>query len=157
MTSTTSQSPLPPLPPPLPLPVPGYPLLANEMGNTPELATFRRFSTLNCQSLLYYQAELVMLERQLRNMERESSNPGEPRTDLVSGETKPTATEIEHRIDSVQGDWATDWYWLGEHDPENPQWKLVLRIRDVLERYSQSPASHDSPPKVLYHHKTLPH
>ena len=104
--------------------IPGYPRLAHEMGSMSEIAVFRRFSDLNCQSLLYYQAELMMLEAQLRKMEKQTSDTGKS---AANGATK-----------TIQESYATDWYCLGEDDPENPQWKLVLRLRDVLKEYSQS-------------------
>jgi hypothetical protein len=102
--------------------IPGYPRLAHEMGSMPEIAIFRRFSDLNCQSLLYYQAELTMLEEQLRKMEKQTS---ETSKSAANGATK-----------TIQENYATDWCCLGEDDPENPQWKLVLRLRDVLKEYS---------------------
>jgi hypothetical protein len=103
--------------------IPGYPRLAHEMGSMPEIALFRRFSDLNCQSLLYYQAELIMLEGQLREMEKQTS---EASKSAVTGAPK-----------TIQESYATDWYCLGEDDPDNPQWKLVLRLRQVLKEYSQ--------------------
>ena len=104
--------------------VAGYPRLAHEMGSIPELAIYRRFADLNNQNLLYYQAELVMLERKLRRQERASSISS---ADTSNSERK-SATHLEY---------AKDWYWLAEEDPNNRQWQTVLRLRDVLKEYSQ--------------------
>lgn len=104
--------------------IPGCPRLAHEMGSMSEIAVFRRFFDLNYQNLLYYQAELTMLEAQLRKMEKQTSDASKS---AASGARK-----------TIQESYATDWYCLGEYDPENPQWKLVLRLRDVLKEYSQS-------------------
>jgi hypothetical protein len=60
-------------PPAAPL-VLGYPTLAAYIGATSELTIFRRFTSLQTQTLLYYQAELVYLEAQLRGLEVEASN-----------------------------------------------------------------------------------
>jgi len=43
-----------------------YSKLASLMGPHPELAIFRRFSTLNAQNLLYLQTELVHPKRKLQ-------------------------------------------------------------------------------------------
>jgi len=48
----------------------GNPMLAGRMGSIPELSVFRRFGALNSQRLLYLQAELIHLERQLRGREQ---------------------------------------------------------------------------------------
>ena len=114
-------------------PLPGYPRLAHEMGTMPEIAVFRRFADLNCQSLLYYQAELIMLERQLRGHEKEAIQAMESMQSIQSMESTDSAGKAR------RGSGATDWYWLGVDDPENLQWKTVLRLRQVLEEYSELP------------------
>ena len=49
----------------------GYPKLAGQMGLRPEVAIFRRFGALNAENLLYFQAELALLERDLQEQQRE--------------------------------------------------------------------------------------
>jgi hypothetical protein len=102
----------------------GYPKLAYEMGSMPEIAILRRFASLNVQNLLYFQAELVILEKRLREMELESSR--------LQCEGRPRMPETGY---------AQDWYWLGhdDNDPQNRQWQTVLRIRQRLKEYSPSP------------------
>ncbi len=54
----------------------GYTALALLMGRVPEVAIFRRFSTLNARNLLYLQAELVQLEDDLEKKLSEcATNP----------------------------------------------------------------------------------
>jgi hypothetical protein len=105
-------------------PTHGYPKLACEMGSMPEIAILRRFASLNVQNLLYFQAELVILEKDLREMELESSR--------LQCEGRPRMPETGY---------AQDWYWLGhdDNDPHNRQWQTVLRIRQRLKEYSPSP------------------
>lgn len=128
-------SPIPPL-------VPGYPRLAHEMSSIPETAVFRRFADLNHQSLLYYQAELTILERQLRQQELESSDPHAVRVNAApsligtTAEGGEEATYIEY---ATRLEYAKNWYWLGGDDPGNKQWQTVLRVREVLREYSRSP------------------
>jgi hypothetical protein len=97
----------------------GYPKLAEHMGGTPEISIFRRFETLNRQNLLYLQAELTALERELRNLEAESAacDAADPRSQ-----------------------YSRDWEWMSMTDEKsniNPQWQLFLRIRVVLKEYSK--------------------
>ena len=49
----------------------GNPMLAGRMGLIPELSVFRRFGALNAQRLLCLHAELIHLERQLRDREQD--------------------------------------------------------------------------------------
>lgn len=97
-------------------PVPGYPKLAHYMGLYPESAMFRRFSVLNCQNLLYLQAELVHLEEKLRDLEA---------VDAASGHTPRSV-------------YAKDWYWLSNSASEvnSDQLQTVLNIRTRLKEYS---------------------
>ena len=54
----------------------GYPKLAAHMGDHPYTAIFRRFRTMNAKILLYYQAELTQLERDLEECEiRDANDP----------------------------------------------------------------------------------
>lgn len=97
----------------------GYPRLAEHMGSTPEISIFRRFESLSRQNLLYLQAELTTLERELRILEAESAacDAADPRSR-----------------------YARDWEWMNMIDEEsnrNPQWQLFLRIRAVLKEYSK--------------------
>ncbi|KAH8766350.1 hypothetical protein F5882DRAFT_442927 [Hyaloscypha sp. PMI_1271] len=94
----------------------GYPTLAAYIGATPELTIFRRFTNLQTQSLLYYQAELIYLEGQLRDLEVQASNS----EDLAR--------------------FARDWEWLGAVDLNgglNHHMTVMLRIRTVMKEYNE--------------------
>lgn len=94
----------------------GYPKLAAKMEILPEVAIFRRFGALNAQNLLYMQAELVYLKKELRRCQLEDHcNPSEKRSK-----------------------YALDWRWLkvSEGTEAGEQQALILRIRDLLKEYS---------------------
>lgn len=102
------------------LPICGYPRLAREMEDSSSTAMVRTFTALNNESLLYFQAQLVFLEEQLRKIQRRDSRPEVPAG--VDPDPDPRC--------------ATDWEWLGVFSPECEQWKKVLEIRQVLKEYS---------------------
>jgi hypothetical protein len=106
-----------------PAPIPGYSALANHMGSIPEMTMFRRFGSLNAQITLYYQAQLSYLEDELREIEKRDH-------DLDSQD--PTREECN-----------SDWYYLagkGADESKKEQWKIVLKIQDVLPKYSKLPS-----------------
>jgi hypothetical protein len=107
-------------PPTTPL-VLGYPTLAAYIGATPELTIFRRFTSLQTQTLLYYQAELFSLETQLRDLEIEASN----------------------NKDADKFRFARDWEWGAvELNPGlNHHMKIVVQIRAVVKEYSMRQTS----------------
>ncbi len=103
----------------------GYPKIASLMGAHPEVAIFRRFGALNAQNLLYLQAELVALEKDLRTCAAE---------DWASKDT-----------DRVF--YCRDWYSLSsswdnessDSEVTGRQWQIMLKIREKLKEYSPSP------------------
>ena len=97
--------------------VSGYPRLANHMGASPEIAIFRRFDVLNAKNLLYLQAELVHLEKELSEIEKRDSQSSE----------------------GMKSQYARDWFWLSrsENDGNDDQWQTVLAIRKKLIEYSK--------------------
>lgn len=94
----------------------GYPKLACQMELRPEVAIFRRFGALNAENLLYFQAELAMLERDLRDRQSEDS----------------------HYPDKAK--YASSWYQLSNSKDrdEDSQLSLVYKIREKLRLYSES-------------------
>jgi hypothetical protein len=95
----------------------GYPKLAAKIGILPEAGMYRRFSALNAQNLLYYQAELTYLERKLKEQQLRDN----------------------HEKQGHGPDYGVDWYWL-MHSPEEGdalQLGLVHRIRILLKEYSK--------------------
>lgn len=94
----------------------GYPKLAGQMEILPEIAIFRRFGALNARSLLYQQAELIHLEKLLRDIERRDNDSG------VGSKPK----------------YARCWYWLSQSldDGDDEQWRLMKKIKRKLRKYS---------------------
>jgi hypothetical protein len=99
----------------------GYPMLAREIEQVPEIAIFRRFAALNARSLLYFQQELTDMEDRLKQLEYR---------DILSdrGWRKDYAIDAASLQHSVAFD-----------DPA--QWTLVLQIREKLKQYSKSTLS----------------
>jgi len=95
----------------------GYPKIAGHMNVQPETAIFRRFSELNAKDLLYRQAELAYLEKQLYECEIKDSQS-------TMGQ-KPQ--------------YAISWYWLSrsEADGDTKQLDLVMKIRKCIKEYSK--------------------
>jgi len=95
----------------------GYPKLAAQMDLQPEISMFRRFGFLNSQNLLYYQAELTILEKQLRD-----------RQGIDRLYTKGNKRQ-----------YGVNWYWLDQSadDGDTIQLDLVLKIRHTLKEYSK--------------------
>jgi hypothetical protein len=97
----------------------GYPKLAAHMSLQPRTAIFRSFSELNAKNLLYLQAEIAFLEKELRRSETKDAK-----------DTDPTKHKAKY---------AVSWYWLNESadDGDTEQLNLVLRIRSLLKEYSE--------------------
>ncbi|KAF2759911.1 hypothetical protein EJ05DRAFT_314432 [Pseudovirgaria hyperparasitica] len=96
----------------------GYPSVAGHMGQKHTSAIFRRFSTLNAQNLLYMQAELVALEGELRDVEKEDH----------SSDTSPSF------------EYVRDWHSLSKSkkNGDDIQLRLVMRIRKALKKYNKA-------------------
>jgi hypothetical protein len=98
----------------------GYAKIASTMSHHSELAIFRRFSKLNLQNLLYLQAELTLLEKDLDELvERDKTNPN-------------------------RGFYTKDWWSLAESSDDEEgqeQWDKVLQIREKLKEYSTTSIS----------------
>lgn len=94
----------------------GYARIAKFMGRHDDYAIYRRFRHLNTQNLLYLQAELVHLERQLSSLaKRDMLHP-----------------------DRLY--FTKDWWSLSQNegDEDSEQWEKVLEIREKLDEYSTS-------------------
>ncbi len=99
--------------------VAGYPKLAAHIGDHPYMAIFRRFRTMNAKILLYYQAELTQLERELEECEfRDANDP--------SGNKKRYANDWRICVDDAHG--------IGDDE----QLRTVNKIRKKLREYSKS-------------------
>ena len=105
----------------------GYPKLAAHIALQPQSAIFRKFSALNAKNLLYMQAELAFLEKELQRCEQEDAE-----------NTDPTKQKAKY---------AVSWYWLNESsdDGDTKQLDLVMRIRKLVKEYSESCFNPTSP------------
>lgn len=109
----------------------GYAKLATLMGAYPEVAIIRRFSALNVQSLLYLQAELVLLETRLREYEKEDRDSGDPnRIDFAVDFMKLSSTTIKSTDDGVVMDGK-------ETVLKDRRWTLMMDIKNKLREYSK--------------------
>lgn len=89
------------------------------MGKYPELGMVSQFSSLNIQTLLYRQAEIISLQQDLQELEDSS----------------------DRSPDEEKRKFSRDWNALSsaeEKDGSDEQWKLVLLIRERLKEYSES-------------------
>ncbi|KAL8993953.1 MAG: hypothetical protein Q9169_005959 [Polycauliona sp. 2 TL-2023] len=94
-----------------------YNKLAALMGDHQDLAMFRRFQKLNMKSLLGMQAEILHLESELAEIEREDVRSGEKSRSLLH--------ESVFNLKESHG------------SPHDTQWSKVLEVREKLEQYSK--------------------
>jgi hypothetical protein len=104
--------------PEIPMDVQGYRKLAEYMGENPNFAIFRRFGQLNALNLLYLQAELAEMEQ------------------LLSAQAA-----ADRASPSVYTQNRALWFKALSFEEKPPvghckQWRLMLRIREVLKEYS---------------------
>jgi hypothetical protein len=103
-------------------PLQGYPTLAKLIAKYPDFEAFQSFKDLNIKSLLYYQAELDELRKDLHRQEWRDY-----REDSFEGAAKCCV-----RADNLV------------MDANNDQMKLIKRIRGILKEYSTSMISTES-------------
>ncbi|MCJ1369387.1 hypothetical protein MMC20_000598 [Loxospora ochrophaea] len=98
----------------------GYPRLARLIGQKPEVAIFRRFGTLNAENLLFLQAELLTLERELRDIVTD---------DLTSD-------------DEQRKSYSSSWWALKESSEsktaDQAQWQKRKEMREKLKEYNSA-------------------
>jgi hypothetical protein len=105
--------------------IPGWPTLARTIANKPAFVAFPSFTDLNVKSLLYYQAELIKLRKELHKAEYQDFYHG----DSSQGRF---AKDLEWLFDSVQSDSEQK---DSEQSPE--QLKILEKIRIILDKYSE--------------------
>jgi hypothetical protein len=91
----------------------GYPAIASIMAKYPDFAMFRRFRALNARSILYYQAELIQVEDDIREHE----------------------TQLALDPNQIVADRLKDWAAMLEEDDEYI--RLVSKLRTLLREYSK--------------------
>lgn len=98
----------------------GYAKIASRMVAYPELAIVRRFKQLNIQNVLYLQAQLHHLEKQLYSLAKVDIQSSSEQRKLYSRDWYTLSQSLESSDELHRGD----------------QWELVLQIRQVLKEYS---------------------
>jgi hypothetical protein len=123
----------------------GHPRLSERMGVRTETMIFRKFSALNSRMLLYMQADLAILEKELRDIERDDNKSPE----------------------GQRSKYATNYLWLSrsEQNGDGKQLKLISKIKEKLKDYSTSPpptstplpafAAPLTPPQTKHSYRTL--
>jgi len=107
-------------------PVPGWPQFASHLANKPFYASFSRFGELNVKSLLYYQTQLGILQRELRVLEHDDRHGWGYSPDSTEDESKRTyAMQFAERSDILM------------HEKESKQHELIVKIRLLLKEYSE--------------------
>jgi hypothetical protein len=104
--------------------VAGYPRLADQIGHQPQLGIYRKFPALNARDLLYMQAEIIDLEKELREAENEDSQISEQRRFKYSSDW----WYLQHAA-KVEG--------LDENHDAYKQRNIVARLRILLGQYSE--------------------
>jgi hypothetical protein len=100
----------------------GYSLLGRLMGDYPGVAIFRSFSSFSAENLLYLQAELVALEDDLRQAQKEDrTSPHRERRQYGVNWTQ--LNESLEREDSSSG------------REDGTQWATILDMREKLKEY----------------------
>ncbi|KAF6234304.1 hypothetical protein HO173_007498 [Letharia columbiana] len=102
----------------------GYAKLASLMGANPEVAILRRFGAMNAQNLLYFQAELVALEDDLRYYADQDS----------------ASDDLDRKLYSECWDYLSksDDKSSGSDERAGQQWRTMLRIREKLKEYNEA-------------------
>jgi hypothetical protein len=94
-----------------------YKKIAALMGRYPESAIIYQFSELNIQNILYLQAELIGLQKDLHELE-----------DANGRSLDPERSSFSRNWDALNS--------AKKEDGSDEQWKLVLSIRNKLKEYS---------------------
>lgn len=102
----------------------GYQRLADLMELYPAGGIFRQFGSLNALNLLYYQAELSLLETQLETIAKEDRESPD-RFRRIYFQSFVHLSQRSQEGNSLDPD-------------ENIQWAIVLRTREILKQYSKS-------------------
>jgi hypothetical protein len=96
----------------------GYPRLAERIAVKPETGIYRRFDALNARHILYLQAELILMEKELRELEvRDNNSKG--------GNRSRYAMDYKSMLEEPSSE-------------DRLQLELLKKIQKKLRQYSQS-------------------
>lgn len=122
-TSTTAVSSISEADGPAIQPRGSYEKIADFMGHDPSIGIVPRFGYLNSLNLLYFQAELVNLEKNLQYF---------PQQDKTSDHSCRKLYQFSWPL--LYGN-CTD---PGSSDDNKQPWETMLRIREMLQKYSKA-------------------
>jgi hypothetical protein len=113
-------------------PVEGWPTLSKVIAQKPDLEAFATFTDLNIKSLLYYQAELICLRKQLHKLEwGDSHAPKKRLSPCLYAENVEALILARDRSIKSQSDGSDKPVQMPE------QWALIEKIRETLDKYSE--------------------
>jgi hypothetical protein len=95
----------------------GYPMLAERIALKPQMGIYRRFDALNARHILYLQAELCILEKELRNKEREDRKK-------IEGGSSKYAADYQRMLETPG-------------DEDKCQLQLIKKMHKKLNQYSR--------------------
>jgi hypothetical protein len=109
--------------------VPGWPALARTIANKPAFVAFPSFNDLNVKSLLYYQAELIKLRKELHETEYQ---------DYFHGDASQIhfAEDLDWLFDSVQSDSEQKDSDQKDSEQSPEQLRILEKIRIILDKYN---------------------
>jgi hypothetical protein len=97
----------------------GYPRLAERIAYKPETGIYRRFDALNARRILYLQAQLCIIETDLRELEVDDNNG-------KGGKRSQYATDFQCMLEEPV-------------DTDRPQLELIEKMDKKLNQYSKRP------------------
>jgi hypothetical protein len=95
----------------------GYPMLAERIAVKPQTGIYRRFDALNARHILYLQAELCILEKQMRNKEQEDRKQKE-------GGSSKYAVDYQRMLETPS-------------DEDQTQLELIKKMHKKMNQYSR--------------------
>lgn len=95
----------------------GYPRLSERISFKPETGIYRRFDGLNARHLLYLQAELCTMEKNLFWLEQQDNKS-------TSGRRSEYATDYQCMLEEPHGE-------------QSEQFRLIAKMHEKLNQYSE--------------------
>jgi hypothetical protein len=135
-------------------PVPGWPSLAKTVADTPGFAAFPSFTDLNVKSLLYYQAQLIRLRKELHKVEFQDYFHGaDPEANFAddlnwmfyvddSRQSGPEQKNSEQTESEEKGSGQDDSEQQNSDQQDSQhrrleQLRILEKIRTILDKYSE--------------------
>jgi hypothetical protein len=119
----------------------GFSEFSEFISSDGSLSLYRRFGTLGARNLLYLQAELHLLESQLRALDNNDSK-------VVS---QPTNNREKELVDDAARSWESFQAQAQARDSRQvKKMEVVLKIRTVMKEYGMQKQIHTLNSEVLY-------